>query len=373
MIPPIDPTTLPGPAQKIVSEGAPPKLQMMAAKGIVPGLRPEGILSVLVLLSTASSVEVATQALQTLTNLPEPVLNGALDADLPGAVLMSLCVSYVDRMDVLERLINKPRLPIEAVEHLAEQGNELTVELVSTNEERILAEPQLIELIYMNEKSRMSTANRLIELAVRNDIECSGIPAWKEVALAIQGELIAEPSEEALPADVAFWEHQDLAQKLTREGDEEDAYIETQEGEEELKNQFKPLFQQLAEMSVAERIRTAMLGTREQRLMLIREQNKVVATAAARSPLLKENEVALITRNRGVVVDVLRVIALTPEWMKSYQVKRNLVHNPKTPVALASRLVTQMREADLRRLARNKNVSGAVRTAARRHLDRRKH
>ena len=49
--PPIDVTQLPGPAQKIVSDGAPPKLQMMAAKGIVPGIMPADLLTVLVLLS----------------------------------------------------------------------------------------------------------------------------------------------------------------------------------------------------------------------------------------------------------------------------------------------------------------------------------
>jgi hypothetical protein len=371
MIPPIDPSTLPGPAQKIVSQGAPQKLQLMAARGIVPGLRPDAILSVLVVLrESAGEPQVQQQAQQTLDQLPEPLLMGALDADLPEAAIFVLAQRYIGRMDVLEKLIRMPRLPVEAVQHLAAHGDEPTTELIATNEERMLANPELIEAIYMNSNSRMSTSNRLIELAVRNGIELN-LPAWKEISHAIQGELISEPSAEPLPEDEMFWESHELAKELTDES-YEDAFFEDEEGEEQVEDKFKPLFQQIAEMTVAEKIRAAMLGTKEMRMMLIREQNKVVASAAARSPLLQEPEVALVTRSRGITDDVLRIIAKTPEWMKSYQIKRNLVSNPKTPIAIAQKLVTHLREADLRKLARNKNISGAVRTQVRRHLDRRK-
>jgi len=65
-------------------------------------------------------------------------------------------------------------------------------------------------------------------------------------------------------------------------------------------------------------------------------------------------------------------IATTPEWTKSYQIKRNLCENPKTPVSIATRLVQHLRESDLRHLSKSKNVTGPVQDAARRHLDRRK-
>lgn len=370
MIPPLDPSTLPPPAQKIVGDGAPPKLRLMAAKGIVPGLRPDAILTVLVLLSEGQDRDAAGQARETLSNLPDQLLTGALGADLPEAVLYTLCRHYADRMDVLEKVIRMPRLPIEGVEYLAEHGADPTVELVATNEERILAHPRLIELIYMNENSRMSTASRLVELAVRNGIQLHGIPAWKEVAQAIQGELIPEPADEPLPEDKLFWDQHQLAQELT-DDELEDAFYETDDGQEVLEDKLKPLYQQLEEMSTGEKIRRAMLGSKEERAMLIRSQNKVIAAAAARSPMLQENEVVLLTRNRGVVEDVLRIIASSPEWMKSYQVKRNLVENAKTPVAIATRLIPHLRESELRRLQRNKNVASPVRQAARRHLERR--
>lgn len=371
MIPPLDPTALPGPAQRIVARDGPKKLQLMAAKGVVPGLRPDALVAVIVLLATSADAEVAAQARETLAALPEPILKGAIDADLPPAVIFALTERCLDRVEILERLLAMPRLPIEAVEHLAAHGPEMTVELVATNEERMLKHPHLIELVYMNERARMSTANRLVELAVRNGVELQGMAAWKEISRAIQGELVAEPSDAPLPEDELFWEQHQLAEELTDEA-LEDAYVEQEDGTEVLEDKLKPLYMRLAEMTVSEKIRRAMLGTKEERLMLVRERNKIVSAAAARSPLLQENEVAQITRNRGVNEDVLRIIAATPEWLKSYQIKKNLVENAKTPIAVASRLVVQLREADLRKLAKSKNVSSAVQMAARRHLERRR-
>jgi len=371
MIPPIDPTQLSTPAQKILSDGAPPKLKLMAARGIVPGVRPEEVLCVMVLLAGAEDPELADTAQTALADLPGPLLQGALQADLHEAVITVLADSYLHNVPVLEKLVQMPRLPVEAVLHLAEYGGEGTTELVATNQELLLAHPEIIERLYLNKATRMSTADRLVELAVRNGIELQGIAAWKEVAQAIQGELIVEPTEEPLPDDELFWETDELAHELSDEG-LEDVFFEDDEGEELLEDKLKPLHARIGEMTISQKIRRAMLGTREERAMLIREQNKIVASAAARSPLLQEPEVVQITRNRGVSVEVLRIIGMTAEWLKSYQVKKNLVENAKTPIAISQRLITQLRESDLRRIAKSKNIPGAVQMQARRHLQRRK-
>ena len=87
--------------------------------------------------------------------------------------------------------------------------------------------------------------------------------------------------------------------------------------------------------------------------------------------LLQEAEVVLISRNKNVSDEVLRAIAASPEWLKSYAVKKNLVENPRTPPILSARLVQHLRESDLRLIAKSKNVPSAVQEAARRHLHRR--
>jgi len=124
-------------------------------------------------------------------------------------------------------------------------------------------------------------------------------------------------------------------------------------------------------MTVTQKIRRAMLGSKDERLLLVRDRNKIVASAAVRSPLLQEPDAVIISKSRSVSEEVLRVLATSPEWSKSYQVKRNLIENPKTPTMLATRFVSHMREHDLKSLAKSKNVTAPVQDAARRHLQRR--
>ncbi|MBW2456113.1 MAG: hypothetical protein JRI68_16460, partial [Deltaproteobacteria bacterium] len=150
MIPPIDLTQLSTPAQKILSAGAPPKLQLMAARGIVPGVRPDEVLCVMVLLAESEDPELAETARSALAGLPGPLLQGALQTDLHEAVIVALADSYVHNVPVLEKLVQMPRLPVEAVMHLAEYGGEATTELVATNQELLLKNPQIIERLYLN-------------------------------------------------------------------------------------------------------------------------------------------------------------------------------------------------------------------------------
>jgi len=369
---PIDPATLPSSAQQLVGDNAPAKLQAMAARGIVPGLKPDALLAVLVLLAESRAADIRRTAAQTLRELPEPLLRGALQADLHAAVILQLCQSYANDIPVLEKLLQMRQLPIEGVEHLARHGGRATTELVATNQERLLAHPDLIGLLYLNKATRMSTADRLVDFAVRSNLEINGIPAWREVSQAIRDELIPVATAEPLPEDNFFFDTDSVAESLSDDL-AQDAYFEDGDGQEQLQARLKPLFQRLAEMSMSQKIRRAMVGTKEERMMLIRESNKVIASAAARSPLLQEAEVTHVARNRGVCEDVLRIIGTNPEWMKSYQIKHALVANAKTPIAISQRLVVHLREADLRRLVNNKNVASAVRLAAKRHLSRRKH
>jgi len=373
MIAPIELLSLSGPAQKMAAAAAPLKLQEMAAKGVAPGIKPGEMIALLVVFSASERPTVREAAEKTLNALPEPLLAGALGSDLPPAAIDVLARTYPARIDVLDKLLSMPRTDPETVENLARNGSEEVTELVAVNEDRLLKHPAIIERLYLNKYTRMSTADRLIDLAVRNGITLSGIAAFKEAALAIQDELIPLPSPELSPDDLLFQETSAISELLQNESDEEeDTHVETPEGQEVIKDKFLPLYQRIANMTVSQKIRRAMLGSKEERMLLVRDTNRLVAAAVVRSPMMQENEAALISRNRNVSEDVLRILGTTPEWAKSYGVKKNLVENPKTPIMISQRLVPHLREFDLKMLAKSKNITGAVKEAARRHLDRRK-
>jgi hypothetical protein len=130
--------------------------------------------------------------------------------------------------------------------------------------------------------------------------------------------------------------------------------------------EYESLYHQILHMGVADKLKLAIFGSREARDILVRDANKMVAVAVVKSPKIQESEVETISKSRQVCEDVLRQISSTKEFMKSYVIKLNLASNSKTPLPIAMKLLPQLRELDLRKLAKSKNVSAQVATHARR-------
>src|SRR5262249_42939018 len=150
-----------------------------------------------------------------------------------------------------------------------------------------------------------------------------------------------------------FAETQAVAAKVNLDASVEDTHKrDEQTGDEVVNDKCKPLYARIADMTPSQKIRLAQLGTSAERLLLVRDTNRLVASAVAKSPLLQENEVLRITASRQVSEDVLRIIAMDREWTRSHQVKVNLVQNPRTPFAFASKLIVHLREHELKALAR---------------------
>jgi hypothetical protein len=362
----IDLTALPVPAQKVFAPEAPAPLRMMAARGALPGLKPHEIVQVVGLLAGGTDEKLREVAAATLGKLPEAMLSSALTSDLPASTVGQLARAYENRHDVLERLLRMPRIDGDTLEYLAACADEKSGELIATNEQLMLAYPQVIAKLYMNKRVRMSTADRLIELAVRNNVEV-GIPAYKEAAQAIKNELIPEPSEEPTFDDQVFAQAEQIA-KQAGLAEDEDTHEVDEEGEERLRSKFVPLYAIIGQLTVTQKIRKAMLGTAAERLLLVRDSNRLVASAAVKSPLMRDNEAVQISASRSVSEDVLRAIAQKTEFIRNYQVKLNLVTNPRTPFAFSSRFIQHLREHDVKALTKSKNVRGDIALAAKQHM-----
>lgn len=124
----------------------------------------------------------------------------------------------------------------------------------------------------------------------------------------------------------------------------------------------------LSSLSVVERIKVAMRGTREQRAVLVRDANRIVAAAVLSSPKLTETEVEVFARLTSVGEEVLRVIGTSRAWLKNYAVAAALVRNPKTPPAVSLPLVSRLNERDLKGLSIDRNVPEGLRVQARKML-----
>jgi hypothetical protein len=123
--------------------------------------------------------------------------------------------------------------------------------------------------------------------------------------------------------------------------------------------------QRLSTMSFTQRLKAAVRGSREMRAILIRDSNRMIASAVMSSPKLSEPEVESFSRMGSVSEDVLRIIASNRAWMKNYQIVAALTKNSKTPLGIALNLMPRLTDKDLSMLAVDRNVPEALRVAAR--------
>jgi hypothetical protein len=137
-------------------------------------------------------------------------------------------------------------------------------------------------------------------------------------------------------------------------------------GAEADKEEAEP--QLLANLSVMQRMKLAMKGTRAQRAQLVRDSNKLVSAAVLSSPKLTETEVEAFSKMANVAEDVLRIIASNRAWTKNYAVICGLTKNPKCPPAISMQMVQRLNERDLKALSIDRNVPEAVRLAARKFV-----
>ncbi len=124
------------------------------------------------------------------------------------------------------------------------------------------------------------------------------------------------------------------------------------------------LLQRIARMSTAEKIKCALTGNQEERLVLIRDSNKIVSRAVLQSPKLSGQEIDSVASMTNVTEDVLRLVAKNRKFIKSYSVVLALVNNPRAPLDVTMHLITRLNDRDLKALSLNKNVPDVIRGMA---------
>ena len=356
------------------AEGAPAGKVMLLARGLAPGLGHVDLATGLYQATHHENPKIAETARKSLETLPEPIVLGALNAALHPMVLDLFAELHKSRAALLERILLNANAADETFERLAKTLKaDRLLEIVAKNEQRLLRHPAIIKAVYLNAATRMSTANRCVELAVRNNIVLD-IPAYGEIAASLGAaqQAYADPMDQALAdaaADSAFHTVVAEGKTLSEEeipDDEAIEAIEAMSDNEELRKHTN-----LLGLTIAQKIRLSMIGTGYHRALLLRDPNRVVAMAAIKSPMLKETEVVLVSQSRSINDDVIRYIARNRDFLKLHQIKVNLANNPKCPLPTAMRLLPYLRLNELRKLSRSKNVPNSLRTAAKNLLGKR--
>ncbi len=124
------------------------------------------------------------------------------------------------------------------------------------------------------------------------------------------------------------------------------------------------LVQRINRMNAAEKIKTALTGNQEERFILIRDANKIVARAVLESPKLSDQEIEAYASMKSVSEDILRLIASNRKFIKSYTVALALVNNPRTPIDVSLPLLNRLNDRDMKGVALNRNVPDVIRSMA---------
>jgi len=122
--------------------------------------------------------------------------------------------------------------------------------------------------------------------------------------------------------------------------------------------------QKIAKLDITGRIALAMRGNKEDRTILVRDSTKLVALAVLDSPKISDAEVEKIALQKNVLESVLRAIPMKRKFAKNYNIMRNLVYNPRTPLDASLGLMKKLLTRDLKNLSENKEVSDTVRKTA---------
>jgi hypothetical protein len=130
------------------------------------------------------------------------------------------------------------------------------------------------------------------------------------------------------------------------------------------------LFQRIQHLSVNEKQKLAMIADRPERMVLARDNLKQVHAFVLKNPKVQDDEVAEYVRFAGLSPQALGIIADNSRWMRSPQLRFDLVKNPQVPADVARRVIETLSVNEVRFLAKADNVKHDVRQAARKYLER---
>lgn len=119
-------------------------------------------------------------------------------------------------------------------------------------------------------------------------------------------------------------------------------------------------------LTLGERKALARKNDRDLIARVLRDPHPDVIRILLGNPTLVERDVVRLCARRPVSPDVIREVFQAPRWMVQYEVRRAIVLNPYTPLAISMRLCRLLTKQDARRVAESSELHPDLRAACRR-------
>jgi hypothetical protein len=389
--------------QAIISGSAPAAARMAAARGMLP-LPQVDLLEALVHLRADSDEKIAQAAQSTLDEQqPGDLLNVAKSAEASPVVLGYFASLRGSSKEFHEAVASHANTPDDAIALLANATpHGSLLELITLNQQRLIRAPEIIDAVLLNPARTPEAERRAKETRAEFFEKERGAKQIAQELRARGNNAAAEffetaelaPVEGPMSADDAWvlaqhievsdvdvddsWLARELIEEMLVEtpaqvkANAQAVIVAEQTDTGEVSTERISLIRRIMFMTVKDRVKFGLKGDREARGILIRDSNRVVATAVIHNPRITEQEVEKIASMRTVSEEVLRIIGLNRAWTRSYTIIYNLVRNPRTPFGTAMTLLPRIQAKDLKALSENRNITENVRRQAYRLVQTRK-
>jgi hypothetical protein len=333
--------------------GIPKELRLLAAQGALP-LKPTDLLELLHFLLSDAGEEVRSAAQTSLRGFSkDDLIPIGKDRTTPPQVLAWLLSGREER-DLREAVLQNVSTPDEAIEAESPALPTELAELVVINQTRLLRRLSLLEAIESNPTLNNDQRRRLRELRETFRIGQQPVEAAPPPAPAPVAEPAPPESEPEPIVDSPITEAEALVRYLAEDERQEADKVST--------------VQRIYRLNTAEKVVTALKGTREERAILVRDPNRIVSVAVLGSPRITEAEIESFAGMKSVSDEILRQIGKNRDWTRRYGVISNLVRNPRTPLAISLGMVPRLTPKDLKSIAVDRNVPEVIRKQAQRFV-----
>jgi hypothetical protein len=340
-------------AERILANAAPLQVRSAAARGALP-LSRTTLVRLYLHLQGDPEPQIRQDAETSLQALSAADIRDILaDPACAPEVLTHFAPRAARDESMAEKIAFHAEAPEAALRLLAGQGSGGVIDLVLTNEERLLRWPALLDHLSQNPALRPHQRGRILDLLDRVARLAAGESAQTVDGLEGMG---AEEAARLLQVDVGEL----FAASEILDGEEF-----AQSADPEVRSAYK----RILTLNTAQKAILAMKGGREERLILVRDTNKIVALGVLKNPRLGEEEAAHIASMRSVSDEILRTIGGHREYVKSYSVIAALVRNPRTPPGISTNFVGRLVNKDLKILGTDKNVPEIIRRMAKRTFE----
>lgn len=337
------------PMVKQIAEGsATPELIDMTLKKQMPFTEEEYLESLVFLLTDENHKNTALTRLKEISEIAKGTYIEKTEAS--PRVAYFVLVEALGQKDhaTVAKAIRNQALPYEYLLKIAIDGDADMLEALLDNTIKMIAYPEILDEVEKNPETNNFIRGKITEIRdfyLTNLVE--DIP--EEAVMDDVKELVAMEQEKAKKAPPE-----------SKEEEEEDELLELEQVEEKALT----MLQEINRMSISQRVKLAFKGSKTQRLILIKDSNKMVSLSVLESPKIGVDEVTLMCKNRSLPGEMIAKISRRRDWTKNYAVMYELIHNPKTPVKDALSFVKKLHMRDLQLVSRDKNVSPVIRQLA---------